>query len=50
MILRIIKAESLVGVHTHTHTHTHTSNLEKIINKYKEKGNIILSSNYYDTG
>ena len=48
MIPRIIKAESLVGVHTHTHTHT--SNLEKIINKYKEKGNIILSSNYYDTG
>ena len=30
---------------------THTSNLEKIINIYKRgKGNIILSSDYYDTG
>ena len=24
MMSRIIKAESLAGVHTHTHTHTHT--------------------------
>ena len=47
MILRIIKAESLVGVHTHTHT----SDLEKVINRYKEeKDNIILSSSYYNTG
>ena len=38
------------STHTHTHTHTHTSNLEKIINKYKEKGNIMLSGSYYDTG
>ena len=30
---RIIRTESLVGVHTHTHTHT--SDLEKIINRYK---------------
>ena len=33
------------------YTHTHTSNLGKIIKIYiKEKGNIILSSSYYDTG
>ena len=42
MILRMIKAESFVGVHT--------SNLEKIINIDRGKGNIILSSSYYDTG
>ena len=51
MMPRIIKAESLARVHTHTHTHTHTSNLEKTKKIYKrEKGNIILSSSYYDTG
>ena len=32
--------------------HTHTSNLGKTRNIYniREKGNIILSSSYYDTG
>ena len=49
MMSRIMKAQNLAGVHTHTHTHT--SNLEKTKNIYKrEKGNIILSSSYYDTG
>ena len=47
MILRIIKAESLAGVHTHTHTHT--INLEKLNNNMR-KDNIVLSSNYNDTG
>ena len=51
MTARIIKAESLAGVHTHTHTHTHTISLVKINNKiYSEKGNIGLSGKYYDTG
>ena len=46
---RMAKAKTIGTVHTHTHTHT--SNLGKITNKYKkEKGNIILSSDYYDTG
>ena len=47
MIPRIIKAESLVGVHTHTHT----ISLVKINNKVNIiKGNISLSGKYYDTG
>ena len=50
MILRIIKAESLAGVHTHTHTHTHTINLINRVNIYKRKGNISLFGNYNDTG
>ena len=45
MTARIIKAESLAGVHTHT------ISLVKINNKiYSEKGNIGLSGKYYDTG
>ena len=48
---RMTKAKTIGTVHTHTHTHTHTSNLGKIINIYKRrKGNIMLSSSYYDTG
>ena len=50
MILRIIRAESLAGVHTHTHTHTHTINLINRVNIYKRKGNISLFGNYNDTG
>ena len=46
MILRIIKAESLAGVHTHTHT----INLINRVNIYKRKGNISLFGNYNDTG
>ena len=46
---RMAKAKTIGAVHTHTHTHT--SNLGKIINIYKRrKGNIMLSSSYYDTG
>ena len=48
-MLRMAKA-IIVGT-VHTHTHTHTSNLKKLKNIYKiEKGNIVLSSSYYDTG
>ena len=48
---RMIKAESLAGVHTHTHTHTHTINLVKVDSKVNIiKGNIGLSGKYYDTG
>ena len=50
MILRIIRVESLAGVHTHTHTHTHTISLNKNNKIYSEKGNISLSGKYYDTG
>ena len=48
MILRIIRVESLAGVHTHTHTHTISLNKNNKI--YSEKGNISLSGKYYDTG
>ena len=48
MMQRIIKAESLAGVHTHTHTHT--INLVKVNNINIIKGNIRLSGNYKDTG
>ncbi len=45
MTARIIKAESLAGVHTKK------ISLVKINNKiYSEKGNIGLSGKYYDTG
>ena len=44
-MLRMTKAKTIGTVHTHT------SNLGKIIKRNKkEKGNIILSSSYYDTG
>ena len=48
MILRIIRAESLAGVHTRAHTHTISLNKNNKI--YSEKGNISLSGKYYDTG
>ena len=49
MMQRIIKAESLAGVHTHTHTHT--INLVKVNSKANiMKDSIGLSGNYNDTG
>ena len=47
---RMIKVESLAGVHTHTHTHTHTISLDKNNEIYNKKDNISLSGDYYDTG
>ena len=48
MILRMVKAENLAGVHTHTHTHT--ISLDKNNEVYDKKYNISLSGDYYDTG
>ena len=48
MMSRIMKAESLAGVHTHTHTHTNS--LDKNNKIYDKRGNINLFGDYYDTG
>ena len=47
MISRIIKVESLAGVHTHTHTNSLEKKLIKNINI---RDNIIIFGNYNDTG
>ena len=47
MMSRIMKAESLAGVHTHTHTHTISL---IIVNNNINKDNIIIFGTYYDTG
>ena len=49
MISRIIKAESLAGVHTHTHTHTNSLE-KKLIKNINIRDNIIIFGNYNDTG
>ena len=48
MISRIIKAESLAGVHTHTHTHTNSLE-KKLIKNINIRDNIIIFGNYNDT-
>ena len=45
MISRIIKAESLAGVHTHTN-----SLEKKLIKNINIRDNIIIFGNYNDTG
>ena len=42
MMSRIIKAESLAGVHTHTHTHTHTQVIQKKQKIYIKEKKAIL--------